>query len=467
MLSSAVLGGVVMLCLGLIFWERLWSLELRELNDSLCMIAQRDDFYQGTEHRPFLEIDILNRLGMRVPSDILVKVDAHEADLSWHSQNWPESINTDQIAWHQEDMSEFYIQYQDVLSKRPNAPSVCDQAHLELDSTDWHLVKVQHSQGAVYVAARLGALSDRLFKFFSPSTVPLAVFLILLLVLFSAWFSKVISSPVKKLSRAMRQVDRNISDQQLQLHTSVPELNELVNSYNELLARMRKSLIQAQRFSADAAHELKTPLTILQGRIESALAMTSDISAQQLLASLQAEVSHLSSITRKLLLLSQADAGNLTLDKKEFDWSALVSSSLNDSHDLFDSLQVEASIDPSLRVSGDACLLLRLINNLLCNISKYALPHTPVHISSAQLNGWVETRFRNRSRPMSAAQRSCLFDRFYRVDGESSESNVGTGLGLSLAREIARAHGGDLVLEETAEDVFEFKLTLPAVQSAG
>ena len=124
MLSSAVLGGVVMLCLGLIFWERLWSLELRELNDSLCMIAQRDDFYQGAEHRPFLEIDILNRLSMRVPSDILVKVDAHDADLSWHSQNWPKNINTDQIAWHQEDMSEFYIQYQDTLSKRPNAPSI-------------------------------------------------------------------------------------------------------------------------------------------------------------------------------------------------------------------------------------------------------------------------------------------------------------------------------------------------------
>jgi signal transduction histidine kinase len=296
--------------------------------------------------------------------------------------------------------------------------------------------------------------------------VPLAVFLVLLLVLFSAWFSGLISSPVKKLSWAMLQVDRNISNQKLQLHTSVPELKELVNSYNELLSRMRNSLIQAQRFSADAAHELKTPLTILQGRIESAVAVTSDISVQQLLASLQAEVSHLTSITRKLLLLSQADAGNLRLDKKEFDWSALVSSSLNDSHDLFESLQVEASIEPSLRVFGDACLFTRLINNLLCNISKYAVSDAPVHISSAQVSGWVETRFRNRSRPMSVAQRSCLFDRFYRVGGEFSESNAGAGLGLSLAREIARAHGGDLVLEETAEDVFEFKLTLPAVQSA-
>ena len=153
---------------------------------------------------------------------------------------------------------------------------------------------------------------------------------------------------------------------------------------------------------------------------------------------MQAEVAHLTSITRKLLLLSQADAGNLAIEKKEFDWSVLLSKTVDDAHDLFDSKQVSCSIDPSIWTSGDACLLMRLINNLLTNISKYALPNTPIHISSKRVNGVVETRFMNRGQLMTVEQRGRMFDRFYRSDDPSgTNGTVGTGLGLSLAREIA------------------------------
>ena len=467
MVSSTVLGAVIMICLGLIFWERLWSLELRELNDSLCMLAQRDDFYQGEEHRRYLEIDVLNRLGMRVPSDILVKVDTTDGSGGWRSQNWSDDIRLNQMSWHQEDMSDFYIQYEDVLSKRPNSPSFCDQAHIQHDSSDWHLVRVKHGQGMVYLGARLGGLSERLFKFYSAGIAPLILFIVALLIVFATWFSKFISTPIKKLSRAMRHVDHDATSHQLKLETSIHELKELVSSYNQMMGRVQVSITQAQRFSADAAHELKTPLTILQGSIESALSSTSDPKSQQVLVTLQAEVAHLTSITRKLLLLSQADAGNLAIEKKEFDWSVLLSKTVDDAHDLFDSKQVSCSIDTSIWTSGDACLLMRLINNLLTNISKYALPNTPIYISSKRVNGVVETRFMNRGQLMTVEQRDRMFDRFYRSDDPSgTNGTTGTGLGLSLAREIARAYGGDLVLEATALDVFEFKLTLPVVQKA-
>jgi hypothetical protein len=452
----------MILSLGLIFAERMWSLELRELNDALCMVAQRDDFYADAAHRPFLEIDILNRLTMSKPSDILVRVDALDSNASWTSNNWSNELRLDQMIWHQEDMSDIYLQYQEVLSKRPNAPNVCDQAHIQYSSTDWHLVKVKHQQGTVYLAARLDALSFRLFAFFSPSVVPVGLFLMALLVICVYWLSRFISAPIKQLSHAMHYASDNIDGPEVNLDTSIPELKELVGNYKKLLTRVRQNIVQAQRFSADAAHELKTPLTVLQGRLEAALTDTKDIQVQQVLAGLQAEVSHLTSITRKLLLLSQADAGNLALDKKQFDWSELLTTAINDSGELFTSNPVHASIGQALSVSGDACLLMRLNNNLLTNISKYALPDSPIHISSQRVNGMVETRFRNIANPLPTEQRAHLFDRFYRVGSEVLGANAGVGLGLSLSREIARAHGGDLVLENTAADIFEFKLTLPA-----
>lgn len=462
MLASTMLSGALILCLGLIFWERLWSLELREMNDSLCMVAQRDDFYSEPAQRPYLEVDILNRLGMRLPSDILIKVATDDVSTSWKSNHWPEALSLDQIAWHREDISEFYIQYESLLSKRVDAPAFCDQAHVTFDSNNWHLVKVKHSQGTVYVGAKLEALSSRLIKFFYPSVFPVGVFLIVLLLVCVAWLAKFVSKPVSQLSHAMQAVDRNKFDDEVKLNSPLPELNELAAAYNEMLGKIRECIAQSQRFSADAAHELRTPLTILQGKIEAAINTIEDHEAQNVLIELQTQVSHLTSITRKLLLLSQADAGNLSLEKKRFDWSEQLTSQLNDSSELLDLPSLHLSIEPSLTIVGDPCLLMRLCSNLLANISKYALPNTPIRISSKRVDGMVESRFINTSKPLSFQQRTHLFDRFYRPEGADAQVQVGVGLGLSLAREIARAHRGDLVLENTAEDIVEFKLTLPA-----
>ena len=228
-----------------------------------------------------------------------------------------------------------------------------------------------------------------------------------------------------------------------------------------MLKRLEVSFQQATRFSADAAHELKTPLTILQGRIEQALTSTIEPVQQQLLSGLQEEVTHLSVITRKLLVLSQADAGHLVLDRKTVNWSELLESILTDAVLFVDGRKFTITIEPKLQVSGDATLLHQLCNNLIMNAILHGREASWIIVSANAIDGKVETLFSNACKPVSSEERARFFDRFYRGEIVRDKGTNGSGLGLSLAREIARAHGGDLLLLPSADDVVTLRLWLP------
>ncbi len=125
-------------------------------------------------------------------------------------------------------------------------------------------------------------------------------------------------------------------------------------------------------------------------------------------------------------------------------------------------LRVRHNIAPRLRVVADADLMLQTLHNLLSNAIKYNLDGGWIHFHATCCGAWVELRITNASENLTADQRAQLFERFYRVDPARNRAVEGSGLGLSLAREIARAHGGELHLEDSAPGETRFCLTLPA-----
>jgi signal transduction histidine kinase len=114
-----------------------------------------------------------------------------------------------------------------------------------------------------------------------------------------------------------------------------------------------------------------------------------------------------------------------------------------------------------LLVQGDAVLLRQLFNNLISNAVRYCLPGAWIRISAHARAMGIEVVFSNAAQTIALGDRARFFDRFYRGDAAHNRHIDGSGLGLSLAREIARAHGGDLVLAATALDVVALQLTLP------
>lgn len=285
----------------------------------------------------------------------------------------------------------------------------------------------------------------------------------LLLVASGAWLmSGSALRPIRQLTGIIQQVTVLGLDQRIEIGTTDVEFVELIQVFNQMLSRLERSFTQASRFSADAAHELKTPLTILQGELERTLQQVepgSDV--QQRLSNLLDEVRRLSGIMRKLLLLSLADAGQMSLYLVDVDLSQLLSQMVEDVELLAPDLSVQTDIIDELRVQGDRDLLIQVLQNLLSNAIKYNLVNGWIQIQARQVQSNAFVTITNASRDIPNDERLRIFDRFYRSDPARTRQVEGIGLGLSLAREIARSHRGDLTLDSTPSGQTAFTLTLP------
>jgi len=272
--------------------------------------------------------------------------------------------------------------------------------------------------------------------------------------------------PVNKLTTVIKQVTATGLDQQVPVGSADVEFVELIEVFNQMLTRLERSFRQSSRFSGDAAHELKTPLAILRGELEMVMQQAkpgSDL--QQSLSKLMDEVSRLSTIVRKLLLLSLADAGQMSLRQNQVDIEEILSLLLEDVELLAPDLLVEAKLTAALNVRGDRDLLTQVLQNLIDNAIKYNLPEGSANrwlaIRGTVIDQTIEINVANSSMGICDEDRDRVFDRFYRGDLSRNRRREGFGLGLSLSREIARAHRGDLRLDSTQPGVVAFTLVLP------
>ncbi|MBD2451905.1 HAMP domain-containing protein [Nostoc sp. FACHB-152] len=285
---------------------------------------------------------------------------------------------------------------------------------------------------------------------------------LLLVTLGAGLISRRALRPISQLTDAIQQVTVKGLDQRIPIGKTDVEFVELIQVFNQMLSRLERSFTQASRFSADAAHELKTPLTILQGELERTLQQVDPGSeVQQRLSNLLDEVRRLSGIMRKLLLLSLADAGQMSLYLVEVDMSQLLMEMVEDVELLAPHLIVQTDIPTGLKVQGDRDLLMQVLQNLLSNAIKYNLADGWIKIEAQKLPTNIQITIANASKDIPASDRHRLFDRFYRGDPARNRQVEGIGLGLSLAREIARAHRGDLTLNAISDGQTAFTLTLP------
>ena len=272
--------------------------------------------------------------------------------------------------------------------------------------------------------------------------------------------------PVRKLTTVITQVTATGLDQQVPIEKADVEFVELISVFNQMLTRLERSFKQSSRFSGDAAHELKTPLAILRGELELAMQQAEPGSVlQQSLSKLMDEVSRLSTIVRKLLLLSLADAGQMSVRQDSVNLKEILNVMVEDIELLSPDLPVSVELDKRLVVKGDHDLLTQVIQNLIDNAIKYNLPdNSPnrwISITGREQVSSVQITVANASKGIAKEESDRIFDRFYRGDVSRNRKREGFGLGLSLSREIARAHKGDLKLDMTPKGETAFTLILP------
>ena len=482
---SGLMVGAVLSAVLWLGWSRVLAFEVERLELRLCMEARRlaTRPFQG-EELTRLEADMVNKLHLSSPEQLTMRFESGVNGSHFQSRNWTAALALSGSQW-QDVKSSNAVQEANV---RPDGPpprpgevmgqpmggpppeaGTCALASFstnDLSGRQWRAARFTVSTGLAVVAADLAATVSELQGAFAQA-LKLVIPLALILTVLGAWLlSAFTMRPVNRLRDAMKNVTPKALDQRLSSAGEDREFKVLIDAYNTMLARLESSFQQASRFSADAAHELKTPLTILQGRLEQALRQSVQPQVQAELTDLLDEVARLSMITRKLLLLSQADAGRLALHVVPVDMSAMLDELATDAQMLLTGQTLSCAIEPHLLVQGDAVLLRQLFNNLVSNAVRYCLPGAWIKIRAQALATGIEIVFSNAAHPTALVERGRFFDRFYRGDVAHNRHIDGSGLGLSLAREIAHAHGGELVLAATALDVVALRLTLPRRRSA-
>jgi signal transduction histidine kinase len=217
-------------------------------------------------------------------------------------------------------------------------------------------------------------------------------------------------------------------------------------------------LERSVRFSADASHQLKTPVAVLRAGLDELLARE-EISGEMCeeLSMLVHQTYRLTSIIEDLLLLSRLDSGRLELSLSPVDLTHVVETCMDDlrlSHD-GDTPEVQIELPSALRIAGDLRYTMLIVQNLLENARKYGRPGEPIRIAAHEADGTVSLVVANRAEPIPRASWERLFERFHRAT--VGENIPGHGLGLNLARELARLHGGDVRVLRSDDEWTEFE----------
>ncbi|MCL4539113.1 MAG: ATP-binding protein [Bacteroidetes bacterium] len=270
--------------------------------------------------------------------------------------------------------------------------------------------------------------------------------------------------PVDEITQTTREITATNLKQRMRVKNPKDEIGRLTETLNDMISRLETSFEQVGQFSMDASHELRTPLTIMRGEIELALQeKRTTESYRETLASLLDEVIRMSSIVEGLILLSKADSGIAKLDRKQMRLDLLVSEIKEDAEVLAEQKKIRVSVSKldESTVVGDPIRLRQLMLNLVDNAIKYTPEGGKVILSLARRNGdvWFSVEDSGIGIPEKDLKR--IFDRFYRVDKSRSRLPDGLGLGLSISKWVAEAHGGRIYAESKVGSGTKFTVVLP------
>ncbi len=287
--------------------------------------------------------------------------------------------------------------------------------------------------------------------------------LLMVLAALVGWFmARHALSGVDTVTRTARMISRDALDTRVPVKPRGDEIDELASTFNEMLDRIEKLVAGMKEMSDSIAHDLKTPLTRIRGIAEITLT-TKPCQAEYetMTASIIEECDLLLDMISTMLVISRFEAGVGNLQKKQIDLAGIVKGACDIFRPLAEDkkISIDCRTPESLIYAGDAGMLQRLLSNLLDNAIKYTPPEGQVGILlEKQKDAPAVLTVSDTGTGIEAKEMTHIFERFYR--GDKSRSTEGTGLGLSLARAIARAHGGDITVESKPGKGSIFTVTL-------
>ena len=268
--------------------------------------------------------------------------------------------------------------------------------------------------------------------------------------------------PVREIATRAAQISPASLSVRLDSEAAPVELRQLTHAFNAMLDRLADGYQRLSQFSADLAHEIRTPVGALIGQTQVTLAKPRDTEEyQQLLESNLEELSRLSHIAENILFLAHADHAALSIDREPVDLRDELVRIADYFEGPADERGMRFTVEAQGVVSANPMLCRRAINNLVVNAVRYGAGDTVVRLSGTQDEQGATVVVENDGAPIPGEQLDRLFDRFYRGDAARSEFTESSGLGLAIVKAIMHLHGGTARVVCPVPGVVRFELRFP------
>lgn len=276
------------------------------------------------------------------------------------------------------------------------------------------------------------------------------VFVILLVptILGGHLLARKVTSPITNFSEKLKKLSSENLEERIQNPKTSDELEELADSFNNLLDRISESFKRERQFIGDVAHELKTPLSILQGNVELALSKNRPKEEyQKVLKETQIDTNKISTTLKNILDLAWSESDNFKAEKINLSKLLEELKELAVKMALQKQITVVGSIAQKIIVSGKSDKLSKALLNIIDNAIKYTPVHGTITISLAKNQSAALIKIKDTGIGIAKKDLPLIFERFYR--GSKTDKTIGAGLGLAIARAIITSHRGNINIEST------------------
>jgi len=255
-----------------------------------------------------------------------------------------------------------------------------------------------------------------------------------------------VTAPLRQLKKAASAISSGDLSQRVDIR-SEDELGDLGQTFNQMAESLNSAEIQRQHLVADIAHELRTPITVIQANLEAMLDEVLPLNVEQV-AALHDETLLLNRLVADLRLLSQAEAGALKLERHEAEIGSLIQRVVEKIRVQAQQKGINLEIETSEnlpRISIDADRITQVLNNLIGNALRYTPQNGKIIVSATNSSGsagTIQISVTDTGSGIDPVALPFVFDRFYRADQSRARNSGGSGLGLAIVKQLVEAHGG-------------------------
>jgi two-component system sensor histidine kinase ArlS len=281
-------------------------------------------------------------------------------------------------------------------------------------------------------------------------TIGIADIIGVLISIFVGYFvSRRMLKPLDKITKTAKEISISDLNKKIEIKDNDDELTRLAKTFNEMIERLKLSFEKQNRFVSDASHELRTPISVVQGYIDliDRWGKNDKIVLEESIAAIKNETKDMGALVERLLFLARSDSGKLNVNKGKFDLNDLVEEIIIENSLVFPDQPIKSEIHVGTAMYADRKLIKQALRAIVDNSIKYSPSHGEIRIFSTSSHNELAICIQDKGIGIPKEMIKEIFERFYRVDSVRERKTGGTGLGLAIVEMIVNVHGGKITVD--------------------